>query len=70
MANYITEPERRVPVVAETGVLVVGGGAAGIASSVAAARGGARTMLVERYGTLGGLATNGLIILLLTLDDG
>lgn len=27
-------------------------------------------MLVERYGSLGGLATNGLIILLLTLDDG
>ncbi len=70
MTNYIREPERRTPVVAETDVLVVGGGAAGIAASVAAARGGARTMLVERYGTLGGLASNGLIILLLTLDDG
>jgi hypothetical protein len=67
---FITEPERRTPVIAETDVLVIGGGAAGIAASVAASRAGARAMLVERYGSLGGLATNGLIILLLTLDDG
>src|SRR6185369_4445610 len=51
-------------------VLVVGGGAAGTAAAIAAARQGAETMLVERYGSLGGLATGGLIILLLTLDDG
>ncbi len=70
VTDYIVEPERQVPVVAETDVLVVGGGAAGIAAAVAAARGGARAMLVERYGSLGGLASNGLIILLLTLDDG
>ncbi len=70
MASFIVEPERRVPVIAETDVLVVGGGTAGIAAAVAAARGGARAMLVERYGSLGGLASNGLIILLLTLDDG
>ncbi|MCL6645601.1 MAG: MFS transporter [Dehalococcoidia bacterium] len=69
-ATFIVEPERRVPVIAETDVLIVGGGAAGIAAAVAAARQGARAMLVERYGSLGGLATNGLIILLLTLDDG
>ncbi|MBI5949917.1 MAG: FAD-dependent oxidoreductase [Chloroflexi bacterium] len=70
MASFIVEPERRVPVIAETDVLVVGGGTAGIAAAVAAARGGARAMLVERYGSLGGLASNGLIILLLTMDDG
>jgi hypothetical protein len=51
-------------------VAVIGGGPAGIAAAIAAARGGARTVLVERYGALGGLATGGLIILLLTLDDG
>ena len=51
-------------------MLVVGGGAAGAAAAIAAARHGADTMLVERYGALGGLATGGLIILLLTLDDG
>ena len=70
MPAYVEEPARRVPVIAETDVLVVGGGAAGIGASVAAARAGARSMLVERYGSLGGLATNGLIILLLTMDDG
>ncbi|GAB4329269.1 MAG: FAD-dependent oxidoreductase [Dehalococcoidia bacterium] len=68
--TFITEPARRTPVIAETDVLVVGGGAAGIAAAVAAARQGARTTLVERYGSLGGLASNGLIILLLTMDDG
>jgi FAD dependent oxidoreductase len=41
-----------------------------VAAAVAAARAGATTMLVERDGALGGLATGGLIILLLTLDDG
>ena len=66
----IEEPARRTRVHADTQVLVVGGGAAGVAAAVAAARAGADTMLVERYGTLGGLATGGLIILLLTLDDG
>ena len=70
MNTFVTEPERRTPVIAETDVLVVGGGSAGIAAAVAAARGGARVMLLERYGSLGGLATNGLIILLLTMDDG
>lgn len=70
MPTFITEPERKTPVISETDVLVIGGGAAGIAAAVAASRAGARTMLVERYGALGGLATNGLIILLLTLDDG
>jgi succinate dehydrogenase/fumarate reductase flavoprotein subunit len=51
-------------------VLVVGGGSAGVAAAVAAARAGARVMLVERTGSLGGLASGGLILLLLTLDDG
>jgi hypothetical protein len=51
-------------------VLVVGGGAAGVAAATAAARTGARVLLAERYGQLGGLATGGMIVLLLTLDDG
>ncbi len=42
-------------------VVVVGGGAAGLAASVAAARAGARTALVERYGFLGGMATAGMV---------
>src|SRR5690349_6372656 len=70
MPEFIEEHARKTPIIAESDVLVVGGGSAGIAAAVAAARGGARTMLVERYGSLGVLATNGLIILLLTHDDG
>lgn len=70
MTAFIDEPARRTPVYATTQVLVVGGGAAGVAAALAAARNGADTMLVERHGALGGLATGGLVILLLTLDDG
>ena len=40
-------------------VIVAGGGPAGIAAAVSAARLGARTALVERYGILGGMLTSG-----------
>ena len=69
-AGFITEPQRQTPVKAETEVLVIGGGTAGVSAAVAAARNGADVILVERLGYLGGLATGGLIALLLTLDDG
>ena len=64
------EPPRDLPVVGRPDVLVVGAGSAGLAAAVAAARRGADVLLVERYGFVGGLATFGLINLLLTLDDG
>src|SRR5262250_2149364 len=70
MQRFIEELPRSIPVKAETEVLVIGGGAAGVSAAVAAARNGAEAILVERLGYLGGLATGGLIILLLTLDDG
>ena len=57
----ITEPSREIPVVAETEVLVLGGGPAGIAAAAAAARSGARTMLLERYGFLGGMGTAAMV---------
>ena len=60
--NVISEKPRQTPVIAEVEVLVAGGGPGGLAAAVAAARAGARTMLVERYGHLGGLATGGLVI--------
>lgn len=70
MADFLTLPESRVPIVARPDVLVVGGGSAGVAAAVAAARNGAETLLIERFSYTGGLATGGMIILLLTLDDG
>ena len=48
---------KNVPVIATTEVLVVGSGPAGIAAAVASARGGVQTMIVERYGCLGGALT-------------
>jgi hypothetical protein len=70
MPEYVTLPEQRIPIISECDVLVVGGGAAGMSAAIAAARQGADTVLVERYGYMGGLASGGLIVLLLTLDDG
>jgi ribulose 1,5-bisphosphate synthetase/thiazole synthase len=55
--RHITEPSRRTPVLAETDVLVVGGGPGGLAAAIAASRAGARTMLLDRYGCFGGVIT-------------
>ena len=64
--EILTRPETRVPVVATAEVVVVGGGPAGIAAAVSAARNGADAVLVERYPYLGGLASGGMV---LVLDD-
>ena len=53
----ITENSRSVPVIAETDVLVVGSGPGGLAAALGAAREGVETMLVERFGCLGGNIT-------------
>jgi FAD dependent oxidoreductase len=53
----ITEPAREIPLYGEYEVTVLGGGPAGIAAAVAAAQAGRRTLLIERYGFLGGMGT-------------
>lgn len=58
----IHEPAREVPVVGEYDVLVAGGGLAGAVAAIAAARNGARTLVIERLGILGGTATAGLMV--------
>ncbi len=56
-AKTIEEPARKIPLYGEYEIVVLGGGPAGIAAAVAAARGGRRTLLIERYGFLGGMGT-------------
>ena len=57
----IKELPRKIPVMAETDVLVVGGGPAGLSAALAAAREGVDTMLIERYGCFGGNITQSMI---------
>lgn len=53
--KYIEEKAKKIPVLEEVDVLVAGGGPSGIAAAIGAARAGAKTMLVERYGCFGGV---------------
>lgn len=70
MTPYIIEKERRTDITLECDVLVAGGGIAGVASAIAAARNGAKVILLEREYLLGGLATLGLITIYLPICDG
>lgn len=65
----ITESAREIKVVREADVVVVGGGPGGIGASLAAARNGAKTVLIERYGHLGGMASGGLVNIFPNLSD-
>ncbi len=67
---YLDEPARRLPVSGNYDVIVMGGGIAGVAAAVAAARCSARVCLVERYCAVGGLATLGNVTMWLPLCDG
>jgi hypothetical protein len=69
MTRMISEPARDIKVLKEADVVVVGGGPGGVASAIAAARTGAKTVLIERYGHLGGMASGGLVNILPNLSD-
>ena len=66
IGDSIREPAGEARVAAQADVVVVGGGPAGTAAAIAAARNGAKVTLLERYGHLGGLASGGMV---LVLDD-
>jgi hypothetical protein len=55
----IPEVNSAIPVADEVDVLVVGGGPAGIGAALSAARLGAKTLIVEQFNCLGGVATSG-----------
>lgn len=61
MKMTVAEPSREVPVEGEYDIIVCGGGPAGLMAAVAAARNGAKTLLIERYGFVGGMATSALV---------
>jgi choline dehydrogenase-like flavoprotein len=65
----IREPMREIPVCRTCDVLVVGGGPAGTAAAACAARLGADTVLVERYGHLGGMSTGGFVLWIDRMTD-
>ena len=57
MKPTVTEPARQTEVYGEYDVVVLGGGPAGMAAAVSAAQAGRSTLLIERYGFLGGMGT-------------
>ena len=68
--DFVVEAARNLPVVAECDVFVAGGGVAGAAAALAAARAGKKVILCERECLLGGLGTLGIVTIYLPLCDG
>src|SRR5690606_6978106 len=62
---HLSEPAGRVPVAGDYDVVVCGGGPAGVSAAVSAAQSGARTLLIEGAGSLGGVWTSGQLCVIL-----
>jgi ribulose 1,5-bisphosphate synthetase/thiazole synthase len=65
VGGEVIQPQRKLSLLDQTDVLVVGGGSAGVAAAIAARRAGAQVTLVERYNHFGGLWTGGLVLVVL-----
>ena len=63
------EPSKEIPVYGTYDVVVAGGGTAGVVSAIAAARAGAKTLVIERLDCLGGMLTAGMMSLTWCLND-
>ena len=59
--EFVNEPAKQIPVVCEADVVVAGAGVAGVFAAISAARNGARTVLVDRFGSVGGNIGPGMI---------
>lgn len=69
-AQTILEPARKLPVLADVDVVVAGAGMTGVPAAIAAARNGARTLLLERMGFLGGVAVGAWVMPWMTFHAG
>src|SRR5690348_2669688 len=58
--DFVSEPARQIPGVYDVDVAVPGGGLSGVFAAIAAARNGARVVLIERFDSLGGTAGPGI----------
>lgn len=68
MSDFISYT-KSIPTVGEYDVVVLGGGPSGVCAAIEAARNGARVLLVEASGMLGGMATSGLVSPFMTVYD-
>lgn len=59
--EYVVEAAKKTPVIREVDVLVCGGGPAGFGAAYAAAQNDAKTLLIERYASLGGGISSWLV---------
>ena len=55
--NLVIEKEKKLEILEKTDVLVVGGGPSGISAAIASSRAGANTMIIDKFGCLGGVIT-------------
>src|SRR5665213_2359707 len=69
MPIVLQEPARPVRVANTTDVIVCGAGPAGVAAAVVSARQGAKTILIEGHGALGGVWTSGALSWILDHDN-
>ncbi|MDO5581568.1 MAG: FAD-dependent oxidoreductase [Planctomycetia bacterium] len=67
--KIITEPQKEIPVVRSADVVVCGAGPAGVAAAIAAARKGAKTIILDSQGCLGGIWTASLLSLILDTKE-
>jgi ribulose 1,5-bisphosphate synthetase/thiazole synthase len=70
LMKTIIEAAKELQVIREVDVLVCGGGPAGIAAGITAARNGAKTLVVERYGYLGGMVTGSYVTYYMGFGNG